>query len=134
MATGFLVSTALVGTGAFVSFFTSFLTSVVLVTVVGLTATLPVTVVVGFLVGLDFVSLAPFLTSLVVTGALVAVFPSTAAFFYSSAFSALTLLFFLHSATNLLYSSMDYLVFNHPSFFSFLNILFLLSLSSVTSL
>jgi len=94
-------------------------------------ATLPVTAVVAFFVGLDFESLAPLAY---VTGALVPVFPSTAAFFYSSAFSALTLLFFLHSATNLLYSSMDYLVFNHPSFFSFLNILFLLSLSSVTSL
>jgi len=54
-------------------------------------ATLPVTAVVAFLVGLDFESLAPLAY---VTGALVPVFPSTAAFFYSSAFSALTLLFF----------------------------------------
>jgi len=134
VATGFLVSLAAVVTGAFVSFLTSFLIGAVVV-VVGLVVltSLPVTAVV-FLSGLDLVSLAPFLRSLVYTGALVTVLPSVVAFFNSSAFSALTLLFFLHSETNLLYSSSDYLFFNHFSFFSFLKILFLLSLSSVTSL
>jgi len=59
-------------------------------------ATLPVTAVVAFLVGLDFESLAPLAY---VTGALVPVFPSTAAFF---------LFFSLFSSNSPLFSPFSY--------------------------
>jgi len=78
-----------------------------------------------FLVSFFPVSLAgtDFRGALVLVSAALAGTPfltfSTSAFF-SSTFSALALLFFLQSPTNLLYSSTVFLVLSHPSFFSFL--------------